>query len=188
MSVDGSRLHEELAKVDERLRMAFAAACATRLLPRLQEYCDRLDLQEPPAEAALDLIWKRAAGAAQDPRLRGLITQCEKRCPDDDDGEDDNFHFAQGAVLATVSAGRACLSGDAQDCVWAAVACDDAIEQTLLLDEEADAADENHHWFETEHARQDRDLRELLAGSAAPEQLVAALRSRAEADSKSFPE
>src|SRR3990172_513103 len=187
-------LWKRLEELDAVQRVAFAAACATRLLPS----CDILTEVGGPglsgARRALDDVWQRALGAGSgDLPLQAHEKACEASLDwvvarEQDEGG--RATECQGALLALLRAVRAARSGSATDASWAAShAFDAAYDEAWEQQPEVGRLPDMHVQLmssdvvQRELARQDRDLLQIAQTPLEDQsirELVENLRKRAE--------
>lgn len=95
-------IEEELPKLSQRQRCAFAAACAGRVIPVVKDYLT----QDSLCEAAVEMTWKFACDEPFDPaEARQLLDDLEKVVEElyDDDEKGATLHAVNAAVFALES-------------------------------------------------------------------------------------
>jgi uncharacterized protein YjaG (DUF416 family) len=199
---DEKEVLSRLQKLPNRLRVAFAAACAERQLPSYLSF-SRATLQGNPDALARALggLWNELEGEPRlDTRVRQDLDTCMSLLPDDDGTDPSVGHTvvycAEDAVSAIAYAISTRLDGDPQQAAWAAYTAYTALDeyvQDLLGIESFDAGEEerivSHPLVQAEFKRQRADLSQLewLAQHPSEEkQGIAELRHRAQRDARVF--
>lgn len=98
-----NRVSEVLPQLSQRQRTAFAAGCAERVMPVLENYLGDNSL----CETAIDLAWRFAAGATLDDKeAQGVADRCEELVAElyDDDERGATLSAANAAIFALESA------------------------------------------------------------------------------------
>ena len=170
LKFDETRLLKKLASLEVHCRVAFAAACATRLLPVFEEYAG----QHAPHDSqllrrALDLVWGSVIEDAwQQNDVEKALESVEKVVPEEADNWTLLHAYAEDAVAATQFSLSALVSNDPQESAWAARRAysivDQAATSELVVDfRKADAECRilSHPLVQQELTRQMRDLHDL---------------------------
>lgn len=171
-----AKLRTALALASKQSRVAFASACAERLLRQLLD-----SARKRVFRSALDRLWRDlTAGAESSAWAASALDECWRMIPD---GEDASWDArSEDAGGATSYALRCLLTGDAEEAIYASTCVLEAIEYDLsskgALDEQDNDAWMAHELVRAEFDRQQRDLEELNSGSVR----AATLRSRAETE------
>jgi hypothetical protein len=95
-------IEEELPKLSQQQRCAFAAACAARVIPVVKDYLT----QDSLCEAAVEMTWEFACGERFDPAAaRKLLDDLEVVVEElyDDDEKGATLHAVNAAVFALES-------------------------------------------------------------------------------------
>lgn len=190
---DEIQLSAELAKLQGKGRMAFAAAVACRPLGACERFAGPLGLASAgrPREIAVQL-WSALQGdTSERTTWVAALEEVMNFLPQAPDAAPDTVSFAHGlvddALSSLVYAIRCLLSPDADEAAWAArCACEAAGRaalQALRLQagtSQAEAQVQAHPWVQRELERQRRDLSALLADRSAAAIRVLQQRSAAE--------
>jgi uncharacterized protein YjaG (DUF416 family) len=188
------RLTERLMALPSQLRVAFAAACAQRLLPAYQK-CGLRSRSAAVNEvvAMLERIWRDLAGdSLSTEELERLAERAMAIIPREDADEWlPGQAAAEDAAAALAYALRCRQNGEAQEAAWAARRVYEALDHFII---ERDNVDTNlpgaearvlsDPLIQAELDRQDRDIDELLA--AADEGVSSRIRARAVTEAKSL--
>lgn len=178
-------------------RLAFAAACAERLVPFYTCYTKQQDFDSTPYFASLDYIWSCLGAMKCDEfEVRGLSIECERTLPNEDDAWKVGCPYADDATAAILYCLRYISSGDQQEAIWAAKRAYEVADNFVMTHTDYDIGspdDElkilHHPVVQREIARQLRDLHELPlvdAGLSAWQRLCNDLRRRAKSDAVNF--
>lgn len=176
-------------------RLAFAAACAERLLPFYVCYTKQRGFDPDPYFTALDFAWSCVGAMNCDEfEARHLSMECERTLPNEDDAWKAGCPYAGDATAAILYCLRFILSGDQQDAIWAAKRTYEVADNFVMThtDYDIDSPDDelkilHHPVVQNELSRQLRDLRELLgADLSAWQRQCCDLRRRAKSDSATF--
>jgi hypothetical protein len=183
----------ELQRLPIRLRAAFAASCAERLLPAYDGYCERVRA-EPVLVDRLSLVWALASGTRIVPgaELRVLFDEDTRtRVPPETRGAE----YAQDAAIAILYALMTFIpenDADVEGPTFAARHAIDALDRyvarRLGVQPDDPAYAERvlgHEIVRSEVERQKRDLRDLAAALGSDNDwagAVNALRARAVAE------
>jgi uncharacterized protein YjaG (DUF416 family) len=194
---DEKELTARLRALPNRLRVAFAAACAERQLPNyLKFYHATGQGDQTVLTEALGYVWNDIEQRSTSNRgFPERLEACMDLLPKGDQESLDDQGFADDAVMAVAYAIRARLTSDAREAVYAADVAHSALDehvsdalgvQTIGPSEENTAS---HPIVQAEFKRELDDLSELerLAKNPAGEkQRIADLRRRAQFDAKHF--
>ena len=183
-----TQLVRELDELPLPRRVAFAGACAERLLPAYATFHAKSKSGDPSfIEQALARLWADLAGdTIVGAALEQLITRCEALVPDEeDDTWIEESAYAQNAAAAVAYALRCRAKGNAQEAGWAARQVYEAIDQYVIRREgidvnarEAEDGLRGHRLIQAELERQKRDLEDLQSSQANVEEI----RQRARLD------
>jgi uncharacterized protein YjaG (DUF416 family) len=192
---DEQQLLSRLTALPSQLRVAFAAACAQRLLPAYERYRVRSNSAGANEVATmLERIWRDLAGDPVSPEeLQGFVDRAMAIIPREDADEWlPGQAAAEDAAAALAYVVRCRQNGEAQEAVWAARRVYEALDHFVI---ERDDVDTNlpgaedrvltDPLIQAELDRQHRDIDELLL-AAADERVSARIRARAETDAKSL--
>ena len=181
---DETALLQRLERLPRALRVAFAAACAQRMLPAYNAF-SAVNGQGSPDE--VDLAMGRVWSGLFDPGVpeveRDIARVMELIPREDADEWLPEQPYAEDATAALVYALRTAKSGEAQEAAWAArrvyEALDHHVMNRLGIEGEEEVLD--HPLIQAEFVRQDRDLAmlERAAGTdASARGAVSELRTR----------
>jgi uncharacterized protein YjaG (DUF416 family) len=187
-----------LQHLPNRLRVAFAAACAERQALNYLGFCRATGQGNPFTLAgALGCVWDGIEkGPVPTVALQGWLDACMALLPEEDQGILDEHGYADDAVIAVANTIRALLTANVQEAVAAAEVAYSALDervaevlgiQSIGRNEEARIL--AHRLVQSEFQRQQADLLQLqkVAGNPASERLgIAEIRHRAQADAKMF--
>jgi uncharacterized protein YjaG (DUF416 family) len=190
LQYDEAELLDELQQLSRASRVAFATACAQRLMPSYERFSaitgrgDTVRLS-----SIIDTLWRDLQGMqAGDHELRRALQLAAELLPDDEHGWVREQSAADDYVAALTYALRCRISGEAQDAVWAARraynALDDFVVNSLHLDlNEKGLRDRimSHPAVQAELERQRRDIADLRREPAAVE-VITCIRDRAIAE------
>lgn len=115
-------LSKKLASLPRRLRTAFAAACAQRLMPGYTRFASR-NLNANPQQAAkiLDELWNDIQSGSSDPsKLKRDIETCETLIPNSDLNYFDGIEYVEDAMCSLAYAIESELKEGTEEAVWAA--------------------------------------------------------------------
>jgi uncharacterized protein YjaG (DUF416 family) len=194
---DEAELATTLERPPQRLRAAFAAACAERLMPAYVAFSERSGRGDPEAlRAILTRLWDDLSGERMgDAEVRSAIEACTELIPEEDDGPwIMEQASAEDAGAAVAYALRCRQSGQAKEAAWAARRAYEALDHYVINRENIDTnkpgAEQRvlqHPLVQAELARQSRDLSEVL-GVVDPDlpKIAARLRDRAATESAVF--
>lgn len=189
---DEGELSKELQGISADLRVAFAAACAARLMVAYTRFSSRTRKGDPLVlSAILGRLWLDLGGTRMsDAELEEHIETCETLIPDED-GKDWVIEqaAAEDAVSALAYALRCRRNGQPREATWAARCAYEALDDFVINQEDIDtnAPGAEHRVLsnplvQAELGRQARDLHELVGGLVTIEQL----RDRANAEAAIF--
>jgi uncharacterized protein YjaG (DUF416 family) len=191
-ALDKIQLLAKIEQLSQRDRTAFAAAIAERMLAAYAKFSNRTGKGNPSQlRDTLSRLWSDLEGnALSEAEVDRLINASDELIP----GEDDRPWVpeqpaAEDAASAVIYALRSRRSGLAQEAAWAATRACDALDDFVVNHEDIDTnVPESmsrvlaHPLIQAELARQQRDLEELLQGSAT----VQGLRERSKAEAPQF--
>jgi len=184
IAFDEAELARKLNGLAPRSRVAFAAACAERLLPAYEAFTELAGRGDARALGdMLARIWKNLLGQKMGPNeLQADIDRCMELIPgEDEEPWFDGQPYADDAASAVAYTLRALQRGDSQESAWAArrayEALDHHVTHRLGIDDEVQAA--GHPAVQAELLRQRRDLHELDAAGEDPADAILRLRDRA---------
>lgn len=191
---DEEDLLRQCDQLPESLRVAFAAACAERLLPACEKYSVRTGQgQSVRLAKILARLWDDLEGnLMSDEEVHEQILASTELIPREEEAAWGPDQAAAEDAAAAVTYALQCRQcGAAQHSIWAArrvhEALDTLVTSQVNIDLNRPGAEEMvlaHPSIQTELARQRRDLTELSQGTASP----ASLRARATAEARScFP-
>jgi uncharacterized protein YjaG (DUF416 family) len=195
---DESRLVVDLDRLHIPLRVAFAAACAERQMPAYRLFEAQAGRVAPNAlESALEEMWTEPSRTKNAIDLEHQIEAGMALIPQEDCIEGpwtQEATNAQNAGMAVVYALRTKLTGEAQEAAWAARVAYEALDNFVINKDNIDTnrpGEElrvlSHPIVQAEFARQERDLRDLLAASGREfAEVVKRVRNRAMADATVF--
>jgi hypothetical protein len=160
MRFDPEDLGRKLAALPPYHRVAFAAACCERLLPNYAVF-SRSDSWGDTGilRTALDEAWRAVERQEVDePKLRSLLSECERIIPDTEDFDTPLVSAALDAGSAVLETLRLCLDGDQQRAVDVASFARDTVDMFI---QERDDMDYDDPRFEERIAEDPLMLREL---------------------------
>lgn len=187
---DEAALVCDLGRLGNDSRVAFAAACAERLLPAYKEFCRRAGRGSRDALAGiLEKVWLHLQGDKMSTeQIRAELDRCMSFIPgEDEEPWVDEQPYADDAASAVAYALRALESGQPAEAGWAARRAYDTADHHVMyrLGVEGDSHVLAHPIVQAELARQRRDLEELL-GAGQESALFVRLRDRARAEGSEF--
>ncbi len=200
---DETQLVGILNRLDTEGRVAFAAACAERLLPAYVAFSNRTGRGEPATlRSILTRLWDDLAGDLMaESEVQANVKACMELLPREDEGpwvvEQD---FADDAVAATAYTLECRKSGNAQEAAWAARRAFEALDEFVANRENIDWSVPDaearalalarilaHPLVQAELARQRRDLDELGGvGQGNLRRVLGRFRERAKAEGLIF--
>ena len=181
---DETALLQRLERLPRALRVAFAAACAQRMLPAYNAF-SAVNGQGSPDEVdqAMGRVWSGLFDPGVPEVERDIARVMELIPREDADEWLPEQPYAEDATAALVYALRTAKSGEAQEAAWAArrvyEALDHHVMNRLGIEGEEEVLD--HPLIQAEFVRQDRDLAmlERAAGTdASARGAVSELRTR----------
>ena len=195
---DESQLIVSLKRLPAQLRVAFAAACAERLMPAYRLFStpdERFVSNE--VEHSLEQVWADPRPAKNAAELERQIEAVTALIPQEDSVQGpwtQEATNAQNAGMAVIYALRAKLTGEAQEAAWAARVAYEALDNFVINKDRIDTNKPGeeprvllHSLVQAELNRQERDVRELLAASDRDvAMMVNQLRDRARAEAVVF--
>jgi uncharacterized protein YjaG (DUF416 family) len=191
---DDAELIARLAKLPNKLRVAFAAACAQRQLPNYEMFSKKSGSGNPQIfEEALDSVWEDLQGRpVSDVELASTLEKCLSLIEGEKDDPDEDAAYADDAAASVAYAIRARLTGAPQEAAWAAKRAYEAIDHmvmnqfpTGLIGRDLERDVVSHPLVQTELRRQQADLRDLESVGTEEHGLakvVSSLRDRARRD------
>jgi uncharacterized protein YjaG (DUF416 family) len=201
---DKDEIVRELERLTVEARVAFAAACAERLMPTYRRFWIESEQVGPnELDRALESVWADPHVVPDQDRERfeQRIEELIELIPSD---RDEGFMplawqpwcleatIAQDAGIAVACTLRTKLTAEAREAASAAYYAYEALD-SVVTESEIDAyqpdADERiitHPLVQLELGRQRRDLGELRAGESDLETTIARLRDRAKAEAATF--
>ena len=197
LPVEQRTMIRNLERLPALYRVAFAAACAERLLPAYIRYSRNTGRGDSDGTAIiLERLWRDLRGEEMNPdELRANLAFVEAAVPDYLNTEwTVDMPAADDAARALLYALTCRLTGKAQDAAWSArIACDAVfaylIQQKVIDIRQRDPVRRgvSHPLYQAERARQNRDLNELLVASESERRsLVDRLRERAKSEAAAF--
>lgn len=188
LQYDETALRDELARMSNKSRVAFAVACAERMFPVYEEFCKKSGKGELLVlSGILERIWQHVFGEEMDAALVAeALRQSMLLIPsEEDEGWMDERECAEDEVSAICYTLRAIEKHDPKEAVWAArrvyEAVDAYVEGKLGIEDESMVL--AHPLVQREFARQRRDVAELLA---VQDDLTLLMRLRDRAKSEAF--
>ncbi len=184
-------LFSALAKLPDKWRSAFAAACSTRLVPIYDKYHNDTGVGSPTIiHQALNYGWNAIADpVVEDSTCNEFIEILEQNIPAEEE-QSKYRSFAEDAAAAVAFTLESLVDSDPQNAVWAAKRVHAAIwsyvEEELAIDitcRNATSIVNSQKSIQLELHRQMRDLREIA--SCPPSEFTAllkSLRERAESE------
>jgi len=131
---DKDELVRELDRLPPRLRAAFAAACAERLLPAYtgESGASAGDHFSLLAEA-LAYLWRHICDDISDSKpLDEKLASCMSLLPSGEEADGQTRPYASDAVASIVYAMQARLSGNSQEAMWSAQRIYDAVDHAVM--------------------------------------------------------
>jgi uncharacterized protein len=199
MSIDGheSELAEKLTALPQRLRAAFAAACAQRQLPNYLASSSVNPTGDPTAiMPVLNDLWDAIeTGSFDRAKLQKGLDSCELLVSDEDTKYFDGIEYADDAVYSLLYAIDTALGDGVEEAVWAARRPLEALSVYVRRRCGIESTPESvhrvraHALSRAEVERQQSDLTDLRHAANVPGQeraIIAQIRRRAEKDSASF--
>ncbi|HLH96420.1 MAG TPA: DUF416 family protein [Xanthobacteraceae bacterium] len=195
---DEKELLRQLQPLPNRLRTAFAAACAQRQVENYAPYSKVAHKGNSQILVrALSCLWagleSRRAAVGE---LRERLDACMSLLPEEDDYFDGLAYYAEDAVSSAVYAIETLLKSDIQSAIWAARHANDALHEFVSaqkpdarFDRKEEERIRSHPLVKAEWIRQQVDLRqlhEIATGTIGEAEGLAALRRRAQSDASKF--
>lgn len=190
-------LSKKLSSLPRRLRTAFAAACAQRLLPGYARFASG-NLNANPRQAAkiLDELWNDIQSGFSDPsKLKRNVETCETLIPNSDLNYFDGIEYVESALFSLAYAIDSELKGGAEEAVWAAEEAPNSLFRFVkrllgCAESRAEMARiDSHPLMQAELRRQEADLADLESAAKNPSSepaMIAGIRRRAQADAEFF--
>lgn len=187
-------LERRLEALHASKMVAFAAACAERLMPAYVRYSEKAMLQGESGSLyrdALEIIWGQLLGLDVS---RKIIEELEQKClaaiPLEEEAWKFGEPYAEDAGAAVTFAIKALLYRDPRQAVWAARRAYEAVDNCVVRSHEANLSQLteqqiiSNRLIQNELARQKFDLEELEAkpGTSVGADAVRNLRDRAQKD------
>ncbi|HVV81526.1 MAG TPA: DUF416 family protein [Kofleriaceae bacterium] len=188
---DEAGLVDDLRRVSGNSRVAFAAACAQRLFPAYDKYCQRAGAGDQDELAQiLERVWQHLIGAPMTgEQVRKDLARCMALVPGEDDAPwlDEQAH-ADDAASAIAYTLRALESGEPQEAAWAARRAYESADYHVVhrLGIEGESQILAHPDVQRELSRQRRDLADLVAAEQEAVALFVSLRDRARGEALAF--
>jgi uncharacterized protein YjaG (DUF416 family) len=196
---DERDLWRQLERLSNRLRVAFAAACAQRQVPNYVRFSKVTGQGHPDVLiGALGCLWDDLLGKqAAEKILQEHLDACMSLLPDEQDTYDGLAYYADDAVSAAAYAIRARLSSDIQQVVWAARRAYNALDEFVgaerpdsgAIDQKEEERILSHLLVQAELLRQRTDLMQLQkieVGSISEREGIEEVRHRAQTDARGF--
>jgi uncharacterized protein len=196
---DERDLWKQLERMPNRLRVAFAAACAQRQVPNYVRFTEVVGQGRPDVLiGALCCLWDDLLGRqATENDLQQQLDACMSLLPDEEDAHGRLAYYAEDAVSAAAYAIGARLRSDIQKVIWAAQMAYNALDEFACAEKpDSDAIDQkeeerifSHLLVQAELRRQQVDLAQLQkieVGSISEREGIAEVRRRAQADAREF--
>jgi uncharacterized protein YjaG (DUF416 family) len=176
-----------LVNAPKKMRAAFAAACASRLVPSYEESLPQLrSSNRNLLEETLAQVWAFAIGRTQ-PNLASAARQLIQLIPSEEEYVSLAAAIADDTLAAAAYAAMSVNSSDEKNAVWAARR---AYEATIRLAEEREVSDtytpemserlSSNEFVQKELWRQNRDLRDVTATNVQSSDLVIKMKARSE--------
>lgn len=189
---DEKELSRQIERLSKEHRVAFAAACAQRLIPSYERFSKKTGKGNYPSLVnTIEDLWKSLTnGQAVEKDIDERISTCMDLIP----GEDDEPWIteqacAEDAASALAYALRCLRTGESQEAAWAARRAYECLDHYVINSEKIDTNVSgaevqvlSHPLIQTELGRQQRDLNQLVNRSVTIEQL----KERAQFESASF--
>lgn len=187
---DEAVLIRDLSRIGHEARIAFAAACAERLVPAYLVFCSRTGRGQPETlTRIIERVWAHVLGKRMTKHEVNVeVQRCAGLLPREEEGGwVVELPYAAHAGASLLYALRVLESGKPQEAAWAArrayeAACGHVEHR---LDIKSDAMVQAHPIVTAEISRQRRDLDALLAANE-DEGVIVRIRERAKAESTVF--
>ncbi len=196
---DEKVLWSQLERLPDRLRVAFAAACAQRQVPNYVRFSKAARRGRPDILiGALNCLWDDLLGRqATEPNLRRQLDACMSLLPEEQEAYGRLGYYAEDAVSAAAYAIGARLSSDIQKVIWAARMAYNALDEFVgaetpgsgAIDQKEEERILSHSLVQAELRRQQVDLAQLQkieVGSIGEREGIAEVRRRAQGDAREF--
>ncbi len=196
---DEKELWRQMERLPNRLRVAFAVACAQRQVPNYVRFSKVAGQGNPDVLiGALSCLWDELQGKhAAEGQLQQQLDSCMSLLPDPEhDPQGGLAYYAEDAVSSAAYAIGARLKSDTQQAIWAARRAYNALDEFIGAENPSGPFDQKeeerirlHPLVQAELRRQQADvaqLRKIAAGSISEREGVAEIRHRAEADARVF--
>jgi len=197
---DENELWRQLERLPNRLRVAFAAACAQRQVPNYVRFSKVARQGNPEALIdALSCLWDELQGKpAAKSQLQQQLDSCMSLLPDPKQEPHGRLaYYAEDVVSAVAYAIGARLKSDIQQAIWASRSAYNALDEFVgaekpgggVIDQEEEERILSHPLIQAELRRQRADLAQLqkiAAGSISERECVAEVRHRAQIDARRF--
>jgi uncharacterized protein YjaG (DUF416 family) len=196
---DEKELWRQLERLPNRLRVAFAAACAQRQVANYVRFSTATGQGNPNILiGALSRLWDVLQGDPTTTRqLQQQLDSCMSLLPDpEQDALGGLAYYAEDAVSSAAYALGAWIKSDIQQAVWAARRAYNALDEYVgamnpvgPFDQKEEDRIRLHSLVQAELRRQQADVAQLLkiaAGSITEREGVAELRHRAQNDARVF--
>jgi len=196
---DERDLWKQLERMPDRLRGAFAAACAQRQVRNYVHFSKVAGRGRPDVLiGALGGLWDDLLGRQiTENNLRQQLDACMSLLPDEQDIHDGIAYYADDAVSAAAYAIGARLSSDIQQVIWAARRAYNALDEFVCAEKPGNGAIDqkeeerilSHSLVQAELRRQRVDLAQLQkieVGSISEMEGIAEVRRRAQIDARRF--
>jgi len=192
---DERALAASLDRLSQQHRIAFAAACAERLMPAYELFAQRSGRGDPKTLAKiLARLWDDLAGAEMtEAELQSNIDGCMKLIPQEDEEVwVPEQAAAEDAGAALAYSLRCRQNGRSREAAWSAGRSYEALDHYVIVTEEIDVNSQGaearilaHPLVQAELGRQQRDLQEL-SSSDDPRAAAARLQARAKTEGPTF--
>jgi len=198
LTFERRQITDQIDPLPKRLRVAFAVACAQRLLPcYIRTSADNPTGNPKAATRIVCELWNAVERNTLDPEeLQRALVACDAIIPDYEPKYFDGLEYAEDAIVSLSHALRAALGGESDEAMCAAEraynALDEYINQKFRIDINAPGAQSRIDSFpiiQAELARQQADLADLRAAAKNPGSeaaVIARIKHRAEHDAASF--
>ena len=170
LNFDEVYLVNRLAKMDTTKRVAFAAACATRLLPLFEQYAVNFFSEgSETIRKALNLVWRSVTeGIWNHEIINNLIENVMDIMPEEDIEWTPLHAYAEDATASTAYTLRALISNNPREAGWAARRSYETVDLAAqkIIDFKPDKKDSeiqllSHPLIQQELQRQKQDLADL---------------------------
>jgi uncharacterized protein YjaG (DUF416 family) len=191
---DRDSLAKELSSLPKRLRAAFAAACAQRLMPSYVRSASENSTANPRLVARiLGDLWKDLENDSHRPdEIKKEVEICESLIPDYDHKYFEGMEYAEDAVMSLAYALDARLTGESKKAALAAEHVNDAVDTHVLrllgievIRPGDDVILKAHPLIQAEYRRQRVDLVDLRSAANNPRSeraIITQIKRRAESD------